>query len=389
LPEQEQVLETEEPTEEVPTEKVAFSEPAVFSPEKIDETSQEAMKAAATEVLNLKQQGYEDEEIVQYIQDKYGFDRQTAEVTFQTILQYIQKKAEERHELQKQALGMLPTLAQSDNPFAGLVMQSLIEKAGLNKEESFVQEIVELQREMMKAKLATEMMKEVMGPERKTSYDPLVAELIKSTIEEKREAEKRFMELLMAQAQGARAEEINQLAEVVRQSIDALNQKIEAILAAQASGQQAPVEGSKDPVEEMAEFSEKLKRMQEALKALGFDIKPPNAKDPVEALTKEYELKTKMKELELKEKEIEAKQVFYAKLGEALSNPQTIQMIFNGLSQLFGSIFRRGPAPVAYQNAMTQAAEVAPAEVEPVKPPADIPSLDEFVEGVKNAGAEK
>ena len=386
----EQVLETEEPTEEVPTENVALSEPAVFNPEKVDETSQEAMKAAATEVLNLKQQGYEDEEIVQYIQDKYGFDRQTAEVTFQTILQYIQKKAEERHELQKQALGMLPTLAQSDNPFAGLVMQSLIEKAGLNKEESFVQEIVELQREMMKAKLATEMMKEVMGPERKTGYDPLVAELIKSTIEEKREAERRFMELLMAQAQGARAEELNQLAEVVRQSIEALNQKIEAVLMAQANNQPVGAsEGSKDPVEEMAEFSEKLKRMQEALKALGFDIKPPNARDPIEALTKEYELKAKMKELELREKEIEAKQVFYAKLGEALSNPQTIQMIFNGLSQLFGSIFRRGPAPVAYQNAMTQAAEVAPTEVEPVKPPADIPSLDEFVEGVKNAGAEK
>ncbi|MCD6524923.1 MAG: hypothetical protein J7K48_08045 [Thermococcus sp.] len=385
----EQVLETEEPTEEVPTEKVAFSEPAVFNPEKVDETSQEAMKVAATEVLNLKQQGYEDEEIVQYIQDKYGFDRQTAEVTLSTIMQYIQKKAEERHELRKQALGMLPTLAQSDNPFAGVIMQSLIEKAGLNREESFVQEIMELQREMMKAKLATEMMKDVMGTEQKPGYDPLMVELIKSTIEEKKQAEERFMQLLMAQAQGARAEEINQLAEIVRQSIEALNQKIEAILTAQANSQ-TPVtmEGSRDIIDEMTEFSEKLKRLQEAMKAMGFEIKPPGSQDPLESLARQQELQMKMKELELREKEAEAKQVFYSKLAEALSNPQTLQTIFNGLNQLFNNIFHRGaPTPRVYQGAMVQAAQVPTlVEPEPVKPPADIPSLDEFLEGAENAG---
>jgi len=366
-------LETPEEGAETP----AFEQPAILTQKGLDKT---AMEQAAGEVLAMKGQGYEDDEIKDYIAQKYGLDRQTAEVTFNTLMQYLQKKAEDRKELQKQALGMLPTLAQSDNPFAGLVMQSLIEKAGLNQEESIAQELKEVQREILKYKMLMEMMKEINTSEGggNSNNDQLMATLITNMMQEKKEIEQNFYQLLMAQMQGARNEEINQLAEVVRQSIDALNQKIEAVLMAQANNQPTAVaEGPKDPVEEMAEFSEKLKRMQEAMKALGFDIKPPSQDDPA----KMVEAQMKLKELELKQKEVEAKQVLYSKVAEALANPQTIQMIFSGLKDLLGAVLGRGPAPQAYAGAMTQAAQVTPTAptVEPVSAPVDVPSLDEFL----------
>ena len=374
-----QLEEFEEPKEI--EEPAAFAQPAVLTEKGLDKAQ---MEQAAGEVLTLKSQGYEDDEIRDYIAQKYGLDRQTAEVTFETLMRYLQKKAEDRKEIQKQALGMLPTLAQSDNPFAGLVMQSLIEKAGLNEEESFTRELIELQKELMKTKMAMEMMKEINGSSGSSSNDQLIATLITNMMQEKKEIEQNFYQLLMAQMQGARNEEVQQLADVVRQSIDALNQKIEAVMMAQANSQ-APADyaGPKDPVEEMAEFSEKLKRMQEAMKALGFEVKAPGNDDPAKLV----EAQMKLKELELKQKEVEAKQVFYSKIAEALSRPETLQTIFAGLRDLFGAVFNRGPAPQAYANAMQQAAQVAPTpvEVEPVKPPATVPSLDDFLSETETA----
>lgn len=375
-------FEKPEGAEEAP----AFAQPSVLTEKGLDKGQ---MEQAAGEVLTLKSQGYEDDEIKDYIAQKYGLDRQTAEITFNTLMQYLQKKAEDKKEIQKQALGMLPTLAQSDNPFAGLVMQSLIEKAGLNEEESFTRELMELQKELMKTKMAMEMMREINGSTGNQGNDQLIATLITNMMQEKKEIEQNFYQLLMAQMQGARSEEINQLAEVVKQSIDALNQKIEAVMMAQANNQPAgDYSGPKDPVEEMAEFSEKLKRMQEAMKALGFEVKAPGTEnDPAKLV----EAQMKLKELELKQKEVEARQVFYSKIAEALSRPETLQTIFAGLRDLFGAVFNRGPAPQAYASAMQQAAQVAPqpTEVEPVKPPSSVPSLDDFLSEAGPAEAPK
>ena len=348
-------------------EKIAFAQPSVLTEQGLDKKQMEQM---AGEVLALQGQGYDEDEIKDYIAEKYGLDRQTAEITFETLMKYLQKKAEDRKELQKQALGILPTLAQTDNPWAGYVMQSLIEKAGLSQEESFTRELIELQKELMKAKMAMEMMKEINGSSG-SSNDQLMATLIQNMMQEKKEIEQNFYQLLMAQMQGSRSEEIQQLAEIVRQSIDALNQKIEAVLMAQNSAPKTQFEGPKDPLEEMTEFSEKLKRMQEALKALGFEVKAPGNDDPARLV----EAQMKMKELELKQKEIEAKQTFYAKLAEALSNPETLRTIFSGLSQLLSGVLGRGPAPQAFQGAMAQASQV---NIEPAKPE-EVPSLDDFL----------
>ncbi|MCD6524120.1 MAG: hypothetical protein J7K48_03880 [Thermococcus sp.] len=345
--------------------KVAFAQPSVLT-----SMTKEQMEQAAGEVAMMASQGYDEQEIQEYVQQKYGLEPQAAALTVQTLMQYLQKRHEERTEMQKQALGMLPTLAQSDNPFAGLVMQSLIEKAGLKEEESFTRELIEMQKELMKAKLATEMMKE-MNLGGSSNYDPLMVELIKGIREEAKEKEQMLYQLLLERLQSNDDEKFAQMMEIMRQSIEALNQKIEAtMMSAGRSEMVEPVH--KDTVDEATEFAEKLEKLRAVMEALGYKVQPPGAQenDPL----KQFEMQMKLKELELKEKEIENQKVLYEKVAEAISNPQFIQSVLGFLGQLLG----RGPAPGAMQVAMTQAAQV-PAQ--PVEAPDDLPSLDDFVGG--------
>jgi len=350
--------------------------------EEVDGAETMEMAQIGQDILDMKSKGISDEKIVEYLKQEKGLDENTARMAVENFMKIIRERENKNYELKKQALGIIPTIAETfkeGDPIAGMLLQSLIEQVGINEEDNFMKELKEMYKEILRAKAMAEAMQSIMGAQNANSTnDQLLATLITSMMQEKKEIEQNFYQLLMAQLQGSKSEEIQQLAEIVRQSIEALNQKIEAVLMAQANNQPS-IEyiGPKDPLEEMAEFSEKLKRMQEALKALGFEVRAPNAENP----TKLIEAQMKLKELELKQKEVEAKQMFYSKIAEALSKPETIQMILQGLRDLLATIFNRGPAPQVYASAMQQAAQVTPqsGEVKPVSPPADVPSLDDFL----------
>ena len=335
----------------------------------------------AAEVAQKKMQGFSDEDIVQYFMNQYSMDETSARETYDMIMNYLTKKQTQDFQIKKDLIGVIPALAQSQNPLTPIMLQDLISKIGATeKEKSFAEELAEIQKGALKARLMADMMREMTTPG-KSNYDPLMVELVKSLREDAKQKEEMLMNLLLQGLQGKDKEELAQFAEVVRQSIDALNQKIEAALMAQANSPSVSVE-QKDTLDEMISFQEKLKKLQEAMKAMGFEVKPPGASEPDPL--RQYEVQAKLKELELRQKEAEAKQAFYTKLAEALSNPQTLQVLFNGISQVLSGIFHKGaPTPETYQGAMMQAANIQP---EPVKPPEGIPSIEEFLsEGEGNA----
>jgi len=375
------VLEVEKPEAEEALPDIGdFLEEATKPKEaEAPETNVNVNNQVLTDVLQGKMAGLDDEAIKERIKERYGMDDVEAEMTLQMVMKLLEKKQDQEFQLKKATLGVVPALAQSKNPLAPLLLQSLIAQAGVSRDDDIVREFAEVQKQAMKLKLIKKMFEE---DEKKPSGDfndvlkALILEMIKDMKAEKEKKEELLYKLLLEKKQ----DEGQALREVLADLIDYLDQRLQMIADATQS---QPVEASakKDPLEEMAEFSEKLKRMTEALESLGFKVEKPDKEDPFKA----FELQLKLKELEMKHKEAEAKRAFMEKIADAfanlLSNPQNLQILLNAIT----GIFRRGPAPAVYD----QAGAVATGNMPAPEPPKveDLPDIDEFLsEGEAGGG---
>lgn len=344
----------------------------------------EVQNQIAATVMQGRMAGLSEEEIKERVKKQYDLTDEEAELTLQMIMKYLDKNQKQEYELKKTALGMMPalaeTMAQSNNPLTPLIMQRLIEMAGFKEEsgDDFVKDIMKAKKEIMKAKLISEALKEDEG-RKGNSFEALMLEMIRQMEKEKAEAQKMLYQLLLEEKSRKNSESDEALKEVLVQFIDAIDKRLEMMLdmIQNQNAGTGEVQRHRDPLEELLEHQQKLNSLLETLEQAGL-VKRKD-EDPSRLI----EAQLKLKEFELKQKEVEAKQIFYSKLAEALSNPQTLQIIFSGLGQLFGGLLGRTPSPQAFSNALNQVGPAqTPAQVpiaEP-QPPDDIPSLEEFVE---------
>jgi len=390
-----EAVQVEKTAEEAPTEVPKLEEflpvgEAQPAEENAPELPKEVQNQIATTIVQGQMAGLSEEEIKEKIKERYGLSDEEAELTMQMIMKYLDRSQRQEYELKKTALGMMPalaeTIAQSQNPLAPLIMQRLIEMAGFKEEkDDFVKDIVEAKKQLYKVKMISEVLKDDEG-KKAGSFDTLILEMIRQMEREKAEAQKMLYQLLLEERNRKDSGETEALKEALVKFIDAIDQRLEMMMEMMQEQKSTPVNGGpryKDPLEELLEHQQKLNQLLETLEKAGLVKRNDDESNLLEA-------QLKLKEFELKQKEVEAKQIFYSKLAEALSNPQTLRVIFDGLRGIFAGLLGRAPSPQTFNNALAQAPVQAPAPtpapVPKPEPPADIPSLEEFVQQAGGEG---